>query len=141
MERKWEEIGRSFLDLHLHLKVTCIIDNADNVLQGIDLDRLAAKRRFSFVDGLSGLFFPKHKSLPARAGERTFGKWDHTSVHEDLQQAIEGLKSDTEGKVVLVIDQIDLLLAAGGDQVTANGVAEMLMGLRDVCGPNLCSVL
>jgi len=34
--------------------------------------------------------------------------------------------------VVLVIDQLDLLLAAGGDQIGAVAIGEMLMGLREV---------
>lgn len=94
------------------------------------------------MDGLSGLFLPKQqKSLPARGGERILGKSDLTTVSEEIQLAVEGLKGgkDSEGKVLLVIDQIDLLLAAGGDQITANGVAEMLMSLREVSDPVLCS--
>jgi elongator complex protein 6 len=102
---------------------------------------LAAKKRFAFVDGLSGLFFPKQQSsLPARGRERILSKSDLTSVHEEIRQAVEGLKrgKDAEGKVLLIIDQIDLLLAAGGDQVTVNGVGEVLTGLREVCYPIRC---
>lgn len=88
------------------------------------------------MDGLSALFLPKQqKPLPGRGGERIFSKSDLTSVSEEIRQAVGTLKigQDGGGRVVLVIDQIDLLLAAGGDLVTANGVGEMLMGLREVC--------
>ena len=92
------------------------------------------------MDGLSGLFLPKQqKALPTRAGERILSTSDLTTVSEEMRQALEGLKGgeDAKEKVVLVIDQVDLLLAAGGDQVTANELAEMLLGLREVCDPIL----
>jgi elongator complex protein 6 len=42
---------------------------------------------------------------------------------------------DTErgGNVILIVDQLDLLLAAGGDEITAMSLGEMLLGLREVC--------
>jgi elongator complex protein 6 len=104
-------------------------------MKGIDFDKLAVKKRFAFVDGLSGLFLPKQqKSLSGSGGERILSKSDLTSVSEEIRQAIEGLKGgqDSSGRVLLVIDQVDLLLAAGGNQVTAIGLGEMLMGLREV---------
>lgn len=108
------------------------------VIQGIDFDKLAAKKRFTFVDGLSELFLPKQqKSLPGRGGEKILSKSDLTSVSDEIRQAVEGLKGgkDGSGKVLLIIDQVDLFLATVGDQVTAAGVGEMLMGLREVCCP------
>jgi elongator complex protein 6 len=106
------------------------------IFQGIDFDKLAANRRFVFVDGLSGLFLPKQKPLPGKGGERTLSSPDLKTVSEEIRQAVEGLKSgqDGPGKVLLVVDQIDLLLAAGGDSVTAIALGEVFMGLREVCG-------
>ena len=90
------------------------------------------------MDGLSGLFLPKQqKSLPGRGGEKILSKSDLTSVSEEIRRAMEALK-DEGGKVLLVIDQIDLLLAAGDSHVTAIGLGEMLIGLREVCGRSLC---
>ena len=94
------------------------------------------------MDGLSGLFMPKTPN--SSRGERILVKSDLSSVYEAMRQALEGLKgSQEEGKILLVIDQVDLLLAAGGDEVTVNGVAEMLMALREVCNliPCWCSKL
>lgn len=85
------------------------------------------------MDGLSGLFLPKQqKPLPGRGGEKILSKSDLTSVSKEIRRVVETLK-DEGGKVLLVIDQIDLLLAAGDDQVTAIGMGEMMMGLREVC--------
>lgn len=90
------------------------------------------------MDGLSGLFLPKQqKSLPRRGGEKILSKSDLISVSEEIRRVVETLKAEG-GKVLLVIDQIDLLLAAGDDQVSAISLDEMLMGLREVCGRFLC---
>jgi elongator complex protein 6 len=94
------------------------------------LDKLAAKKRFTFVDGLSGLFLSNQKPNSI-AGERVLSNSGLSSVSGEIQQAIKTLQGDG-GKIVLVIDQMDLLLAAGGDQVTAGGMGDILMGLREV---------
>jgi elongator complex protein 6 len=97
---------------------------------------LAAKKRFAFVDGLSGLFLPKQqRPLPAKVGEKILSKPDLTGIAEEVQQLVRSLKDGQgEGQVLLIIDQIDLLLAAGGDHITAVALGEMLMGLREVRG-------
>ena len=53
------------------------------------------------------------------------------SVAMEIQNGIEALQGT--GKVLLVIDQLDLLLAAGGERVDAVGLEDMLMGIREVC--------
>ncbi|KAG0650514.1 hypothetical protein D0Z07_3287 [Hyphodiscus hymeniophilus] len=101
---------------------------------GIDFDKLVTKKRFAFLDGLTGLFLKApQKPSSTKGGGVVLSKSDLASVHEEIRQALESLKGreDAEDKVLLVVDQIDLLLAAGGDGITANRLIEMLMGLRE----------
>ena len=84
------------------------------------------------MDGLTGLFLPK-TSAP-RPGENVLSSLDLQVVSREIQRSIQSLKDGHSGggNVVLVIDQIDLLLAAGGDQIGAVKLGEMLVGLREV---------
>lgn len=103
-------------------------------VQGLDLDKLVAKKRFQFVDGLSGLFLPKQlRAAPGRVGEKTLSDPSLASVSRDLQNAIQPLRnSEGAGKTLLVVDQLDLLLASGGDQIGSVNLGDMLMSLREV---------
>lgn len=94
------------------------------------MDKLASKKRFGFVDGLSGLFLPKQKP-GNRIGETLLSDSSLESVTLEVGKALHALQNDG-GDVVLVIDQLDLLLAAGGDQITAVGIADTLLRLREV---------
>lgn len=102
---------------------------------GLDLDKLAAKKRFVFVDGLSGLFLPtQQKLVPGRGSEKTLSSPQLDRVSVDISEAVRQLKAGQEnaGKILLVIDQLDLLLAASGDKIDAVALGEMLVGLREV---------
>jgi len=100
------------------------------LLQGLDLDKLAAKKKFAFVDGLSGLFIPK-QNVRLNVGEKILSNPDLGSVAAEIQKAVQTLEEG--GKVLLVVDQLDLLLAAGGNHVGAVDVADMILGVREVC--------
>jgi elongator complex protein 6 len=51
----------------------------------------------------------------------------------EIQRSIHTLKEAVGGeKIVLIIDQLDLILAAGGDQIRAVNIGEMLIGLQEV---------
>lgn len=68
-------------------------------------------------------------------GEKVLSSPKLESVFGEVQKAIHGLREGSPGsKVVLVVDQLDLLLATGGEEVGAVGLGELLMGLREVCG-------
>ena len=103
--------------------------------QGVDLDKLALKKRFTFVDGLNGLFLPRQPSATVRTGrEKVLVQPGLESVAKEIQDSIEALQNSQEtGKLLLVIDQLDLLLAARGNEVGAVELEEMLMGFREVC--------
>lgn len=88
------------------------------------------------MDGLSGLFVPKQQRGGALrdSGEKFLSSPKLESVFREVQKAIHDLKEGSVGcKVLLVVDQLDLLLAAGGEGVGAVGLGEMLMELREVC--------
>lgn len=103
--------------------------------QGLDLDKLALKKRFAFVDGLSGLFLHRQPSATVRTGwEKILVQPGLENVAKEIQDSIEALQSSqVPGRLLLVIDQLDFLLAARGDEVGAVKLEEMLMGLREVC--------
>jgi elongator complex protein 6 len=92
------------------------------------------KKRFQFVDGLSGLFLPKQlRAAPGRVGEKILSDPSLASVSREVQTAIQALKdSEGAGKIILVVDQLDLLLATGGNQFGSGDLGDMLMGLREV---------
>jgi elongator complex protein 6 len=105
-----------------------------NHSQGLDLDKLALKKRFAFVDGLSGTFLPRQgKAISAKAGNVTLTNPSLVNVFEALQNAVKTLRNTQSAKILLVVDQLDLLLATDGDAVGAVEMGELLMSLREVC--------
>ncbi|CZS91944.1 uncharacterized protein RAG0_02505 [Rhynchosporium agropyri] len=100
---------------------------------GLDLDKLSFKQRFAFVDGLSCLFLPRQSSSAVRrVEEKVLSSGDLESVTREIQAAIEVLQGSRDtSKVLLVVDQLDLLLAAGGDKNRALNIGNMLMDLRE----------
>lgn len=100
---------------------------------GLDLEKLIAKKKFAFVDGLSGLFLPKQVADGRTPPPQLVLRSPQLEiVSSQILEAISKLKAQENRKVLLVLDQIDLLLAAAGDQADAVGFGEMLLGLREV---------
>jgi len=79
--------------------------------------------------------------MDEKEAEKTLSSPDLAVVAKEILRTVESLEDvESGGKVVLVIDQMDLLLAAGGDQIGVVNLHEMLMGLREVsCFPNALS--
>jgi len=99
---------------------------------GLDLQKFAAKKKFTFVDGLSELFLPKQNQIPGRGEDKILVNAGLQDVSKQILASIQQLKGPGDGgKVLLVIDQLDLLLAAGGEGVDAVGMGNMLMVLRE----------
>ncbi|KAI9819236.1 MAG: hypothetical protein M1827_007392 [Pycnora praestabilis] len=125
---------------------------------GLDLSRLAQKGRFAFVDGLTGLFAASSSLPPAEAGKEdetgaagamamTLRSPALERVKKDILQQVErirgkdGVEGMAEGKgkarrVLLIIDQPDLLLAATGDEVGAEEMNDVIYDLREVNPPH-----
>lgn len=109
-------------------------------LQGLDLDKFAARKRFVFIDGLGGLFTPKHgKSSTTKGDDKTLTSSVLSQASGEIHATIQAMKTSPGGsKVLLVVDQLDLLLAAGGDDINAMNLGEMMTGFRDVSHSSLC---
>lgn len=96
---------------------------------------MEANKKFGFVDGLSGLYLPAQKPLPRGGGQKVLLHPNLEAISRQIQQAVQQLNGqDDQSRVLLVIDQLDLLLATGGTQVGAVEVGDMLLGLREVRG-------
>lgn len=105
---------------------------------GVDLDKLAIQKRFAFIDGLSSLYLPSQP--PPRNKTPQHGLTANTTIltspalskiSEEILSAIKGLKSGDDGKVVLIIDGLDLVLAAGGEAVTVGEIEDLVMDVRE----------
>lgn len=101
-------------------------------MQGIDLSKYAQSKRFVFVDGLSELFLPAIATKGNASADRTVVLRNGSELGGIFDGIMSAVKSLSGGKVVLIIDQLDVLLAAGGQAVTAVAIADMLMELRQV---------
>ncbi|KAL5353435.1 hypothetical protein ACLOAV_001471 [Pseudogymnoascus australis] len=89
---------------------------ADHKNQGLDLDKLAAKKRFAFIDGLSELYLEPAKSKVGTSGAIAVRGNELGNIHNTVKNTLKELQTGS-GKVVLVIDQLDLLLATSGDKL------------------------
>ncbi|KAI0886103.1 uncharacterized protein GGS22DRAFT_159895 [Annulohypoxylon maeteangense] len=104
---------------------------------GIDLDALARKAKFVFIDGLADIFHKPQTSTTKRSPEITSGKKVLSGItlqllNKELGDAISSVqRSSSEQKTVLIIDHLDLLLAASGGEVSSPGLQEMLLGIRE----------
>jgi hypothetical protein len=87
-----------------------------------------------FVDGLSGLFLPGAGS--GSDGEIILKSGEPARVYEDILGAVRSLQKieygSHSGKVMLIIDALDLLLATAGMNASSVGLGDMLMDLREV---------
>lgn len=92
------------------------------------------KKKFAFVDGLSGHFLPKQgRADPRRAGSTTSTIPSLANVSNIIQDAVKSLRdANGSAKILLIVDQLDFILAAGGDGVGAVDVGELLTSLREV---------
>lgn len=117
----------------------------DTVLtQGLSLDTLSARGKFLFVDGLSRLFLGGSDGATVPPAGRGPGQQQHlnldsprlTDIARVLGAAVERLQA-AGGKVVLILDQPDVLLAAAspGDGVTGTAWKDVVLALREVSSP------
>ncbi|QUC20130.1 uncharacterized protein UV8b_04371 [Ustilaginoidea virens] len=97
---------------------------------GLDLDNLQAAKRFSFVDGLTGLYAPDPDPEPATGAGRHHVLLSSTVDH--VARTLEAAIAEVSGggrRVVLVMDHMDAWLATADE--SASDVAAMLAALRE----------
>jgi hypothetical protein len=83
------------------------------------------------------LFLPlPTKATPDKEGEVAIKSQELVKVYEDILGAVRALQSSKDGqrdgKVILVIDALDLLLATSEHNAGPVEMGEMLMDLREV---------
>jgi elongator complex protein 6 len=59
---------------------------------------------------------------------------DLAAISREIRQEIEMLSNEGTSGVLLVIDQLDAILATGGERISAVDIDEMLSELREVRG-------
>ena len=86
------------------------------------------------MDGLSGLFLPQQQKSAIKPAEQIISNPSISVASGLISSSIQALKGTlgSKGKVFLVVDQPDLLLAATGDKAGAPYLGDMLLALRDV---------
>ncbi|KAK0764009.1 hypothetical protein N5P37_003404 [Trichoderma harzianum] len=96
---------------------------------GLDLDGLSRAGKFSFVDGLTGLLSGGQGSEPT--GDK--GRILKNGKLDDVKGGIEAAIGDVRlGSKVLIVDQLDELLAISGEEdVTGLALEGMLFSLRE----------
>ncbi|KAF5489280.1 Elongator complex protein 6 [Colletotrichum siamense] len=104
---------------------------------GLDLETLGRSGKFVFVDGLSGLF--SNAAPPPTKGRRTLRGAKIPDVQRELEAAVADV-SGGGGKVVLVVDQPDFLLAATGEEVGGLVVKNMLLDLQEKVHASIVTV-
>ncbi|KAJ0338338.1 hypothetical protein COL154_012796 [Colletotrichum chrysophilum] len=104
---------------------------------GLDLETLGRGGKFVFVDGLSGLF--SNAAPPPTKGRRTLRGAKIPDVQRELEAAVADV-SGGGGKVVLVVDQPDFLLAATGEEVGGLAVKNMLLDLQEKVHASIVTV-
>lgn len=132
---------------------------------GVDLDGAMRRGRFGYVDGLTGGLFlgagavaETQTQSPRMGGNRVLAGATPEAVGQVLIEAVEQLRKEggksvrrgdwNERRVVLVVDGLDFLVAALGQQGTerndplsAMAMTDMLMDLREVRPPSFCQSL
>ncbi|POS82251.1 hypothetical protein EPUL_005880, partial [Erysiphe pulchra] len=96
---------------------------------GLNLTRLQQAKQYYFIDGLSGLFLGEKLSNDALAPP-TLCSPDLKYINEEIRTAIKTIKEENEKKVLLVIDGVDVLLAAAKD-VNPLTLEDMIVELRE----------
>ncbi|KAI9788186.1 MAG: hypothetical protein M1835_002406 [Candelina submexicana] len=102
---------------------------------GLDLQQLTRAGQFTFIDGLTTLFAVD--GTESLSSQRTHAAATPQAVLDDPTAAGVGatilrqVKVARNGRVLLVLDQPDLLLAATEDDIGAVGMMAMIMGLRE----------
>ncbi|KAI9703304.1 MAG: hypothetical protein M1836_007870 [Candelina mexicana] len=103
---------------------------------GLDLQQLAQKGRFTFIDGLTALFavdgtesFPSQGTLAT--SQAVLNDPTAAGVGATILQQVKAGRNREDGRVLLVLDQPDLLLAATEDDIGAVGMTSMITELRE----------
>ncbi|KAI1658816.1 hypothetical protein F4813DRAFT_354778 [Daldinia decipiens] len=104
---------------------------------GLDLDALTRKGKFFFVDGLSSLYC----ASPIRSqghpqddvtGRKALSAASLQYLRKELEDIVAQVqRSASKQRTVLIADQLDLLLAASGDDISSRALRDTLLSIRE----------
>ncbi|KAL3420057.1 hypothetical protein PVAG01_08556 [Phlyctema vagabunda] len=100
---------------------------------GLDLDKFNAKKQFTFVDGLSGLFVPKQpKDCLAADSNRVLQNTELEAIQAQILDSMNTVNERATGaKTLLIVDQLDVMMALKSEKIHAVNLGELLMCLQE----------
>ncbi|KAL6917763.1 hypothetical protein ACHAPO_000430 [Fusarium lateritium] len=107
------------------------------LLQGLDLDAHSRTGRFTFVDGLTGIYGDSKPQVPGARKERVLRGTNLADIKKEIEGAIGDLKASRK---VLVIDQLDALLAVTDESTTSLTLQNLVLGLRSLVHSTLLTL-
>ncbi|KAI0848235.1 hypothetical protein F5Y00DRAFT_96088 [Daldinia vernicosa] len=104
---------------------------------GLDLDALIKKSKFIFVDGLSSLYCasstrPQGQPQDTVTGRQILSVASLHHLRKELEDAVAQVqRSTSKQRTVLISDQLDLLLAASGNDISSQALRDTLLSIRE----------
>ncbi|KAK6714097.1 hypothetical protein SNK04_005054 [Fusarium graminearum] len=104
---------------------------------GLDLDAHSRTGRFTFVDGLTGTYGDSKPQTPGARKERVLRGTNLADIKKEIEGAIGDLKASRK---VLIIDQLDALLAITDESTTSLTLQNLVLGLRSLVHSTLLTL-
>ncbi|KAI1017884.1 hypothetical protein LB504_004207 [Fusarium proliferatum] len=105
--------------------------------QGLDLDALSRAGRFTFIDGFSGLYGEAKNGVLGTRKERTLRSTELADIKREIEGAITDLRASRK---ILIIDQLDALLAVTDDSTTSLTLQDAVLSLRSLVHSTLLTL-
>ncbi|KAG5664521.1 hypothetical protein KAF25_008255 [Fusarium avenaceum] len=96
---------------------------------GLDLDALNRAGRFAYIDGLTGLYSDASPQAPGARKERFLRSTSPTDIKKEIEGALGDLRASRK---VLIIDQLDALLAVTDESTTSLTLQNLVLSLRSL---------
>jgi elongator complex protein 6 len=103
----------------------------------LDLDAHSRTGRFAFVDGLTGIYGDSKPQAPGARKERVLRGTNLADIKKEIEGAIGDLKASRK---VLIIDQLDALLAVTDESTTSLALQNLVLGLRSLVHSTLLTL-
>ncbi|KAI0112839.1 hypothetical protein F4814DRAFT_449287 [Daldinia grandis] len=104
---------------------------------GLDLDALTKKGKFIFVDGLSSLYCASPTCSQGHqqdnvTGRKVLSAASLQHLRKELEDAVAQVqRSASKQRTILIADQLDLLLAASGNDISSQALRDTLLSIRE----------
>ncbi|KAI1803652.1 hypothetical protein F4811DRAFT_320741 [Daldinia bambusicola] len=103
---------------------------------GLDLDVLTRKGKLIFVDGLSRLFFSSSNPTLGHSldnvGKKALSVASLQHLRKELEDAVAQVqRSAPKQRTIFIADQLDLLLAASGNDTSSQALRDTLLSIRE----------